>query len=339
MPTALSLFLGLIGRLGRSRRDLLLENLALRHQLTMCERRPRVTNGDRWLWAHFLGRWSGWRESLLVLHPDTVVRWQRSGWRRYWGWKSRARRPGRRRIPEEARALILRLARENPRWGAVRIRGELRVLGHEVSAETVRRYRLQARRRPPSQRWRTFLANHRDAIWAADFLTVPTLTFRTLYVFFVISPDRRRIEHVNVTAHPRAAWTWQQLIEATAWNRHPGYLIRDRDRAYGRDFIARARRQGIETVLTPVRAPQANAVAERWVGTLRRECLDHIIPLNERHLRRTVQEFVAYYNDTRPHRSLDLAPPAGPRPPRRDGSVIATPVLGGLHHRYERLAA
>ena len=175
MRTVLSLFLGFVGRFGRSRRDLLLENLALRHQLVMCERHPRVTNADRVLWAHVLGRWSGWRGSLLVLHPDTVVRWQRSGWRRYWARKSRARRPGRRRIPEEARALILRLARENPRWGAVRIRGELQVLGHEVSAETVRRYRRQARRRPPSQRWRTFLANHRDAIWAADFLTVPTL--------------------------------------------------------------------------------------------------------------------------------------------------------------------
>ena len=339
MRTVLALFVGLLARCGRSRQDLLLENFALRHQLAMCERRPHVRGIDRLLWAHLLRRWSGWRMSLVILHPDTVVRWHRRSWRRFWAWKSRSRRPGRRRIPIEARDLILRLARENPRWGAMRIRAELRMLGYDVSAETVRRYRLQALRRPPSQRWRTFLRNHRDVIWAADFCTVPTLMFGTLYVFFVISHARRRIEFVNVTAHPTAAWTWQQMIEATAWNRRPRYLIRDRDRAYGREFIAQAQRLGIETILTPVRAPQANAVAERWVGTLRRECLNHLIPLNERHLRRLVQEFVAYYNETRPHRTLDLHPPAGPRPLQKHGRVVATPVLGGLHHRYERAAA
>ena len=197
MHTVLALFLGLLARLGRSRQDLLLENFALRHQLMMCERRPRVTDADRVLWAHLLRHWSGWRTSLVILHPDTVVRWHRAGWRRFWARKSRARRPGRRRIPAEARELIWRLARENPRWGAMRIRAELRPLGYDVSAETVRRYRLQARRRPPSQRWRTFLRNHREAIWATDFLTVPTLTFGTLYVFFVISHARRRIVHVS----------------------------------------------------------------------------------------------------------------------------------------------
>ena len=221
----------------------------------------------------------------------------------------------------------------------MRIRGELRALGHDISAETVRRYRLQARRRPPSQRWRTFLTNHRHVIWAADFLTVPTLTWGTLHVFFVISHARRRIEHVNVTAHPTAPWVWQQMIEATAWNRGPRYLIRDRDRAYGRDFIARAKRLGIETVLTPIRAPQANGVAERMVGTFRRECLDHIIPLSERHLCRVVAEYVAYYNGTRPHRTLALETPEGPRPVQRRGPVTAIAVLGGLHHRYERAAA
>ena len=279
MRESLILLLGTIRGVGRSRRDLMLENLASRHQLTMCDRRPRVTNADRILWTLALRRWSGWRGALIVLEPATVIRWHRAGWRRYWTWRSRRGRVGRRRIPREARELIFRLARENPRWGAMRIRGELRVLGYDVSAETVRRYRLQARRRPPSQRWRTFLRNHRHEIWAADFLTVPSITFGTLYVFFVISHARRRIEHVNVTAHPTAAWVWRQMIEATAWNRRPSYLLRDRDRAYGRDFIVRARRIGIETVLTPIRAPQANGVAERWIGSLRRECLDHIIPV------------------------------------------------------------
>ena len=339
MRFLLGLLLLVCRSVGRSRRDLVLENLALRHQLAMCSRRPRVRNADRALWAQLLRRWPGWRSALVVLEPATVVSWHRAGWRRYWTWRSRRPRPGRRRIPLEARELILRLARENPRWGAVRIRGELRALGHDISAESVRRYRLRALRRPPSQRWRTFLSNHRHEIWAADFLTVPTLTFGTLYVFFVISHARRRIEHVNVTAHPNADWVWRQLIEATAWNRSPRYLIRDRDRAYGAGFIARARSIGIETVLTPVRAPQANGIAERVVRTLRQECLNHMIPMSERHLRQVLLEYADYYNSTRPHRTLGLETPEGPRAVQSEGPVTATPVLAGLHHRYERLAA
>lgn len=233
----------------------------------------------------------------------------------------------------------MRLARENRRWGAVRIQGELRALGHEVSAETVRRYRLRARRRPPSQSWRTFLRNHRHEIWAADFFTVPTLTLSTLYVFFFISHGRRRIEHINVTSHPTAEWVWRQVIEATPWGTKPRYLIRDRDRSYGGDFIARAKSIGIKTVLTPVHAPQANAIAERVVGTLRRECVDHIIPLNERHLRTVLLEYVDYYNATRPHRTLELETPEGPRSVQRHGQVVSIPVLAGIHHRYEREAA
>ena len=183
-----------------SRRNLVLENLALRHQLAMCRRRPRIRNADRLLWGHLLRRWSGWRATLVVLHPDTVVRWHRGGWRRYWLWKSRSASTGRRRIAQEARELIARIARENPRWGAMRIRGELLALGHDVSTASVRRYRLQALRRPPSQRWSTFLANHRHELWAADFFTVPTVLFQTLYVFVVVSHGRRHIEHLNVTA-------------------------------------------------------------------------------------------------------------------------------------------
>jgi len=182
---------------------------------------------------------------------------------------SRPRHGGRPRIDAEARELILRLARENRTWGSVRIRAELRALGIEVSAETVRRYRLQALRRPPS-RWRAFLRNHRHEIWACDFFTVPTISFATVYVFFVVSHARRRIEHIHVTKHPTAAWVWHQLIEATPWGTQPRFLIRDRDRSYGGDFISKARAIGIETVRTPIRAPKANAIAERLVGTLRR---------------------------------------------------------------------
>jgi transposase InsO family protein len=206
------------------------------------------------------------------------------------------------------RALIQRLARENPRWGSVRIRGELRKLGFEVGAESIRRYRRQTGQRPPSQSWRTFLRNHAPHIWAADFFTVPTVGLKTLYVFFFIAHDRRRLVHLNVTAHPTAEWVWHQLIAATPWSQQPRYLIRDRDRCYGGAFIPRAE-LGIETLLTPVHAPKANSIAERLVGTVRRECLDHMIIFNERHLRRLLKEYAEHYNRGRPHRSLDLAPP------------------------------
>ena len=305
----------------------------------LCERRPRVTEVDRLRWAPLRRRWAGGRPSLVILQPDTVGRWHRTGWRRFWTWKRRPPRPRRRRIPVEARDLILRRARENPRWGAVRIRAERRPRGSDVRAETVRRSRRQARRRPPSQRWRTVLPNQRGVIWAADCCPVPTRTVGTVSVFFIIAHARRRIEDVTVTAHPTAAWTGQPLIEATAWHHRPRSLIRDRDRASGRDGVARAQRLGRETIWTPVRAPHANAVAERWVGTLRRACVHHIMPLNARHLQRIVQAFVASSTETRPHRPLDLHPPAGPRAPQRHGRVVAPPMLGGLHHRDERAAA
>ena len=198
------------------------------------------------------------------------------------------------------------------------------------------RYRQQALRRPPSQSWRTFLRNHASSIWAADLFTVQTLTFRTLYVFVVIDHGRRRIRHWNVTEHPIAPWIWRQMIAANAWGQQPGFLIRDRDRSYGGDFIARARRIGIETILTPLRAPNANAIAERVIGTLRRECLDHVIAVNERHLRRVPGEYVQHQNAMRPHRSLALDSPEGRKPVQRVPSqrVDSKPVLGGLHHEY-----
>jgi putative transposase len=233
------------------------------------------------------------------------------------------------------------MARENPLWGAQRIRGELLGLGHEVGRETVRRYMHEARRRPPSQSWRTFLQNHAPDIWACDFFTVPTLSFRTLYVFFFIEHGRRRLLHVNVTAHPTADWIWSQLIQATPWGEQPRFLLRDRDASFGKGFVARARAIGIETVLSPFRCPQANGIAERMVETFRRQCLDHVIVLNERHLLRLLNEYMDHYNSWRPHRSLELTAPE-PRPRMlkpNGGRVIARPVLGGLHHEYEWEAA
>jgi transposase InsO family protein len=229
------------------------------------------------------------------------------------------------------------MSRENVLWGTERIRGELRKLGIEVSNRSIRRYRWRGPQRPPSQTWRTFLANHAHAIWAADLFTVQTLTFRTLYVLFFIGHGRRELLHYRVTAHPTAAWVWQQGINATPWGRSPRYLLRDRDRVYGGDFRHRAKALGIETLLTPVRAPRANAVAERMVGTFRRECLDHVIVVDDHHLRALLEEFTAYYNRQRPHRTLRLESPV-PSARAPTGAIRSRPVLGGLHHEYERVA-
>jgi len=229
------------------------------------------------------------------------------------------------------------MAGQNPLWGTERIRGELLKLGIIVSARSIRRYRRGHHSNPPSQTWRTFLANHAEAIWTADLFVVQTLTFQTLYVLFFMSHGRRQLVHFEVTPHPTAAGVWRQLIEATPWNRKPRYLIHDHDRVWGVDFSGRTSRLGIKSVRTPILAPRANAIAERWVRTIRRECLDHLIPLNERHLRAIVREFVDYYIHDRPHRSLDLQPPT-PRPPSRQGTVTVRPDLGGLHHVYERAA-
>ena len=337
----LRLLLGAVHALLRSRRDLVLENLLLRQQLAVALRtrpHPRLRRRDRAFWLVVRRLCRDWRRHLVLVQPETVLRWHCQGWRLFWWWQSR--RPcGRPRLSPEVRDLIARMSRENPLWGTERIRGELLKLEIVVSACSIRRYRWRRPPRPPSQTWRTFLANHAAQIWAADLFTVPTLTFRTLYVLFFITHDRRELVHVRVTAHPTAAWVWRQLINATPWGRQPSYLLRDRDRVYGTDFVRRARALGIETLLTPFRAPRANAIAERVVRTFRNECLDHFIIVNEAHLHAVLTEFVAYYNTERPHRSLGLTPPRLPiRPQTAPGPVRARPVLGGLHHTDERAA-
>ena len=336
------LFLLGLRLVARDRQDIVLENLVLRQQLAVLTRpRPRVSlqANDRRFWSTVARSWFHWRGHVQLVEPATVVRWHRTAWRRYWRWRSRGQQTGRRRIDAETRALIARIAGENPTWGARRIMNELHSLGVEVSRATVDRYRP---RRSPSPSWRTFLRLQAPRIWASDFFTIQTLTFRTLSVFFIVAHDRRQIVHWNVTAHPTASWVWRQLLEATPWGRRPRYLIRDRDTCYGGDLVPRARARGIETVLAPVRAPQANAIAERLVETLRRECLDHVIVLGEGHLRRILREYVCYYNATRPHLSLDGSPPNGPRAlsqavggRRLEGRA----VLGGVHHDYRWRAA
>jgi transposase InsO family protein len=337
-----ALLLAAVGAACRRRSDLIVENLLLRHQLAVLTRPTRqrrrvcIRGLDRLLWVLVRRLRRDWRRHLVVVTPDTVIRWHRAGWRLYWRWRSRSP-GGRPRLSPEVQALIARMAQENPLWGREHIRGELLKLGIAVSNRSIRRYRWRPPGRPPSQTWRTFLRNHAHAIWAADLCVVQTLTFKTLYVLMFIAHGRRELVHLAVTAHPTAAWVWRQLVEATAWGRRPKYLIRDRDRIYGGAFRDRAKAFGIETILSPVRAPRANAVAERVIGTLRRECLDHVIPVDEHHLGTILTEYAHYYNTERPHRALRLETPR-PGSPSPTGAVAARPVLGGLHHAYARAA-
>jgi transposase InsO family protein len=335
----LGLVLALLRGAVHDRSDLVAENLLLRHQLAVLtrptRRRPRLRARDQLLWVLARRIRRDWRRHLVVVRPETVVRWHRRAWRLFWRWRSRSRL-GRPRLSMGVPELIARMARDNPLWGSERLRGELLKLGIAVSKRSIRRYR-GCPPRGPSQARRTFLANHAHTIWAADLFTVQTLAFRTLYVLLLISHGRRELVHVNVTAHPTAAWVWRQLVEATAWGRRPRHLVRDRDAVYGGDFAVRATRLGIETVRTPVRAPRANAIAERVVRSLRNDCLDHMIPLNEAHLRAVLAAYVPYYNTERPHRSLHLEPPV-PRAPTGSGPVRTRPLLGGLHHVYRRAA-
>jgi transposase InsO family protein len=327
----------------KSKTRLAAENLCLRQQLAVLARRqphPALRNEDRRFWI-LMARWfPRWRECLLIVKPETVLRWHARGFRAYWRWKCTKRKPGRKRIALEIRQLIRRMAAENPLWGQVRIMAELLKLGYVVSPRTVRKYMRRPWNGTPSPRWREFLAQHVKDIWACDFLTVRTLTFQTLYAFFLIHHATREIVHVRVTRRPTAAWTGQQLVNVGFERESPKYLIRDRDGIYGQEFRRKVRALGIQEIRTPVRAPKANAFAERFVGTLRRECPDHVFIFNERHLQKIVDAFVVYYNQHRPHRSLDHQSPCpvsvATGPPR--GAVIAEPVLGGLHHVYRRAA-
>jgi putative transposase len=325
-------------------RGLALEHLALRQQLAVFQRtrpRPKLTSSDRAFWVVLSRTWSRWREVLAIVEPETVVRWHRRGFARFWTWKSK--RVGRPPLAAEVVALIVRMTRENPMWSRRRIAGELAKLGICVDKDTVAKYmpKPSARpRRPPSQTWRTFVRNHLRGTIAIDFLTVPTVTFDIVYVFFVLSLERREVLHVNVTSHPHAAWAAQQIVEALGPDAPPvRRLIRDRDGIFGRAFDARVDNLGITQHRTAPRSPWQNGFAERWVGTLRRELLDHVVALGERHLLRLVRAYVAHYNEDRPHMALDgdaRVPRAVESPSR--GRVVALPRVGGLHHRYARVA-
>jgi putative transposase len=325
----------------RSRRDLALENIALRQQLMVLQRQAgkvRLRDRDRVFWVWLQRVWPGWRRALLLVQPATVVGWHRKGFRAYWRWKSRAR-GGRPRIDPSVRSLIRHMWSSNPTWGSPRIQAELHKLGIDVSDATVRRYRPSGLR-SPSQTWRSFLENHLTDIAAMDFFIVPTATFRVLYVLLIMSHDRRRILHFNVTTSPSAHWTAQQVVEAFPYETQPRFLLHDRDSIFGSSFARRVGSMGIEEVVTAPGSPWQNPYCERLIGSIRRECLDHVIVLNERHMLRVLRGYASYYHGSRTHRSLDGDCP-DPRPvePVEMGEVVAHPQVGGLHHRYGRQLA
>jgi transposase InsO family protein len=319
-----------------------LEILALRHQLGVLQRsvkRPKLTPADRWLWAWLCAVWNNWQSSLFVVKASTVIGWHRKGFRLFWAWKVRHGKPGRPTVPNEVRALIRTMSRENALWGAPRIHGELLKLGIDIGETSVSKYMIR-RRNPPSQTWRTFLDNHVKTLVSVDFFTVPTIRFQVLYVFLVLAHDRRRILHFGVTSHPTAEWTAQQLREAFPWDTAPRYLLRDRDRIFGADLVTQVKAMGIQQVLSAPRSPWQRAYIERVIGTLRRECLDHVIVFSEASLYRHLRRFVDYYHRSRTHLGLQKdTPESRPVQAPEAGRIVAIPEVGGLHHRYERRAA
>ncbi len=335
------IFVALCRSLVRTQADLAAENLALRQQLAVLEhsaKRPKIQNRDRIFWVWLSRLWPNWRSVLLIVQPDTVVGWHKQGFKLYWRWKSRPKNLGRPRIDAEIRKLIRRMSSENPTWGVPRIQSELALLGHIVSETTVSKYRIR-HRKPPSQTWRTFLDNHLTDIVAIDFFTVPTATFQILFAFIVLRHDRRKVVHFNVTEHPTAEWTAQQIVEAFPYDTTPRFLIRDRDGIYGSVFQQRVLNMGIEEVVTAPRSPWQNPYAERIIGSIRRECLDRVIVLNETHLKRVLSSYFEYYHESRTHLSLDRnAPIAREVEPPHRGEVISIPQVGGLHHLYRRAA-
>ena len=327
----------------RSRMVLQAEIIALRHQLIVLQRknaghRIQMQTWDRILWVWLSRIWSGWRSALLLVKPETVIAWHRKGFKLYWAWKSRPA-DGRPAVSAEICSLIRKMSLANPRWGAPRIHGELLKLGIKLSESTIARY-MARHWKPPSQTWRTFLKNHMTSMVSADFFVVPTITFKLFFVFVIFSHDRRRLIHFGVTKNPTAEWTARQLLEAFPWDSAPRYLLRDRDKIYGQACNYATESLGIREVLTAPKSPWQNPYVERFIGSIRRECLDHVIIINRSGLHRVLKGYFEYYERSRTHLSLEKdAPISRPVQPPSAGNVVEIPVVGGLHHRYERRAA
>jgi len=341
MIAVLSALFGYLLAWFRSKHQLALEVLALRHQIGVLKRqarKPILRAWDRCFWATLRRTWDGWRAVLILWAPETVIGWHRAGFRLFWRWRSGGR-VGRPAVDRDVIQLIRRMWAANPTWGSPRIRDELAKLGVHVSTATIRKYRPSSGGRR-SQSWRTFLGNHGAAIAAMDFFVVPTATFRLLYVLIVVTHHRRRIVHFSTTESPTAEWTAQQVVNAFPYDRAPKYLLRDRDSIYGDVFVRRVERMGIKQKLIAPRCPWQNPYAERLIGSIRRKCLDRVVVFSEQHLREVLQAYVEYYENVRPHRSLehDSPIPRAVEPPEQ-GKVVELPLVGGLHHRYARRAA
>jgi transposase InsO family protein len=314
------------------------ENAVLRHQLIVLRRqlkgRARLTSNDRWFFVQMYRCFQSILKVLTIVQPETLVRWHRAGFRCYWRWKSRPQ-GGRPQIDTELRALIRQMSTENQLWGAPRIHGELLKLGFSVAQSTVAKYMVK-RPGPPSQGWRTFLRNHAPDIAAMGLFVVTTIGFKLLYGFVIVRIDRRDLVWINVTTNPTAEWIARQITEAFPWDEAPHYLIRDRDRIYGSVVTRRLRAMGIRDKPTAPASPWQNGFAEPLIGSIRRECLDHVIVLGEERLRRILKSYAAYYNAVRTHRSLNKDAPVS-RPVQRSGVISSHAILGGLHHYYVRI--
>src|SRR5207302_6548624 len=339
MITLLLHLLRLLPFLCGGHRQLALENLALRQQLAVYKRttnRPRLRRSDRVLWVWLSRVWPAWRQALVIVAPATVLSWQRRRFRRHWATLSGRPPAGRPPVDAAIKALVRSMAAANPLWGAPRIHGEFLKLGIDVAERTVSRL-LPKRGTPPSQTWRTFLTNHVRDLVSIDFFTVPTARLRVLFVLVVLAHHRRRVVHFNVTEHPTAHWTAQQIVDAFP---APPYLLRDRDQVYGQQFRHRVKGMRIAEVLTAPHSPWQNPFAERLIGSIRRECLNHVLVLGERHLRRILARYFEYYHRARTHLSLDKDAPDARAVELSDaGRIVEIPEVGGLHHRYVRRAA
>jgi putative transposase len=344
-PRSTSLLLGTITDLAKGKSELLIENALLRQQLIILRRhvkRPACRKTDRFLLVLLAKILRTWKQTLLIVQPETLLRWHRELFRLFWKHKSKAdsRQP---KLSPETIALIKEMARNNRLWGAERIRGELLKLGFRVCKRTIQKYMRAVRTpRPKGQKWATFLRNHAGEIWACDFLQVTDLLCRSFFAFFIIELKSRKVIHVGVTRSPTDAWTAQQLREVTPYGQTPKYLIRDHDSKFGPCFARVAATSTIEILTTPYHAPRANAICERFLGSVRRECLDHLLVLSEKQLHRVLRAYVAYFNWARPHqgihqqvpeREVTCVPSAQP-----DERIISVPVLGGLHYEYRRVA-
>jgi len=341
-PATVLIIFGSLSDMQRSRTELIAENALLRQQLIVLNRQvkhPHLNHRDR-IGLVLLSRFTKyWKQAIHIVQPETILRWHREWFRYYWKQKSKPknRKP---RVSPETIALIHQMVKENRLWGAERIQGELLKLGIRISKRTIQRY-LPKKRQSPSQTWATFLKNHAGDIWACDFTVVYDLLFRPIFIFVILELKTRLVIHSAVTRSPTDDWTAQQLREATPWGLHPKYLIRDHDRKYGTLFSSVAASSGMLEVKTPFQAPKANAICERFMGSQKRDCLDHLLIINQSHLKRVVKEYVRYYNDARPHQGIQQRIPGryeNKERPTAAGRIISRPILGGLHHDYSRTA-